>query len=397
MTTEAVPLEDILFGEETYTKQLIEELEEKERFKQQLENSQIDALGLPILTVDTTGKAEPVISSEELRKEAPLFRKMEQIIDDVDAYSWARGEMGGLDWGFRQFNEAFEGLNTGVILFAGGSNIGKSGFLAQVGWQVAIHNKETDEKHPKKAFVVYFSLDDTCNELIPRIVALDQKIKINTVRFPKKYSHIQEVMAKREIGLKNLKENVPYFAMIDANEGQSIEHIEKVMMQYKDFLDMAYPGEYTLVAIIDNFHDISVEKKGYTEENARIDYVASKLTDLSTKFDSPIVCSAEFRKINVFKRPQLDDIKSSGKAVYEAKAVLLCHNDVGVKGEQAQVYWDLDMNGEEIKMPIYECQIGKNKFSSNKGRVLFRFTPETSSFVEIDKEEAKKYIQQISS
>lgn len=356
-----------------------------------------DPLGVPF--VEDAFKGETITTPEAIQvDEVPaLFRKMERTIDEVDAYSWARGEMGGLDWGFPQFNEAFEGLNTGVILVAGGSNIGKSGFLAQCGWQIANANKEITEEHPKKAFVCYFSLDDSCNELIPRLVALDQGIKINSVRFPKKYEHIDSVMHKRSVGIQNLRDAIPHFAMIDANEGQSIEHIEKVMLQYKDMLESRFPGEYTLVAIVDNFHDIAVEKKGYTEENARIDYVAQKLTDLAVRFDSPIICSAEFRKINVMKRPQLDDIKSSGKAVYEAKAILLCHNDVGVKGEQAQVYWPMEVNGIETKMPIYECQIGKNKFSSNKGRVLFRFVPETSSFTEVDPEEARKYIQLISS
>lgn len=352
---------------------------------------------IPTLDVEATSEVIPGVDVEKLREDAPLFKKMIRTIDDVNAYSWARGEMGGLDWGFDQLNTAFEGLNTGVTLFAGGSNVGKSGMLAETGWRIANANKVIDKNHPKKAFVLYFSLDDTVNELVPRVVAIDQKIKINTVRFPKKYAHLDELMRRRDEGLQNLKDAAPYFAMIDSNDGQSIEHIERTMLEYKTFLDTAYPDEYTLVALVDNFHDVGVEAKGYTEENARTDYVAQRLTDISTRFDSPIVCSAEFRKINVMKRPQLDDIKSSGKIIYEAKAILLCHNDVGIKGEQAQIFWELEENGEEKKMPIFECQIAKNKLSSFKGRILYRFTPETSSFDEMLPEEARKYIQVIAS
>lgn len=360
------------------------------------QTAEVDPMGVPYFELNSSVSAPTPIINEDIGEPA-LFKKMEKIIEAVDAYSWARGEMGGLDWGFPQYNEAFEGLNTGVTLFAGGSNVGKSGMLAEIGWKVAKANSFIDENHPKKAFVLYFSLDDSCNELIPRVIAIDQRIKINAVRFPKKYSHIGELMDKRAQGIQALKDSVAHFAMIDANEGQSIEHIEKTMMEYKDMLETHFPEEYTLVAIIDNFHDISVDKKGYTEENARIDHIAGELTNLATRFDSPIICSAEFRKINVFKRPQLDDIKSSGKAVYEAKAILLCHNDVGVKGEQAQVYWEVEEQGEIVKMPIFETQIAKNKFSSFKGRVLFRFTPEISSFDELPKEEARKYIQLIAS
>lgn len=58
---------------------------------------------------------------------APFFRtKMLATIDAVEEYSWTRGEQGGLDWGFESMNKAFEGLNTGVFLVAGQSNIGMS-------------------------------------------------------------------------------------------------------------------------------------------------------------------------------------------------------------------------------------------------------------------------------
>lgn len=55
----------------------------------------------------------------------PFFKnKMLNTIKEVREYSWSRGEMGGLDWGVEQFNKAFEGLNTGVHLIAGQSNVG---------------------------------------------------------------------------------------------------------------------------------------------------------------------------------------------------------------------------------------------------------------------------------
>lgn len=50
--------------------------------------------------------------------------KMLKTIEEVKEYSWKRGEIGGLDWGYDSMNKAFEGLNTGVHLIAGQSNIG---------------------------------------------------------------------------------------------------------------------------------------------------------------------------------------------------------------------------------------------------------------------------------
>lgn len=55
----------------------------------------------------------------------PFFKtKMLNTIQEVDNYSWRRGEMGGMDWGFENLNKAFEGLNAGVHLIGGASNIG---------------------------------------------------------------------------------------------------------------------------------------------------------------------------------------------------------------------------------------------------------------------------------
>lgn len=116
----------------------------------------------------------------------PFFRtKMLNTIDAVEEYSWNRGEMGGLDWGFDSLNKAFEGLNTGVHLIGGQSNIGKSSFMLQLAWQISQSNQVVTKERPRKAFVLYFSLDDNNNELLPRLVAIDQRIPINVVRFPK--------------------------------------------------------------------------------------------------------------------------------------------------------------------------------------------------------------------
>ncbi|MEI4282508.1 DnaB-like helicase C-terminal domain-containing protein [Tetragenococcus halophilus] len=380
-------------GNETMTDEVIQEASSSTTTATPTEV--VNEFQLPVSDYQEEEQVEFGDKVKEYLENPPLIQKMLNRIDEVDAYSWARGELGGLDWGTEKLNEAFEGLNTGVHLFAGNSNIGKSSFMLWLGWNIALHNRQIDEKHNYKAFVLMFTLDDTCNELMPRLVALDQNITINSVAKPKKYEHLTKVMDKREQGLQDLREATQNYAMIDANEGTSIEHIEKVMDEYHEMLEARYPGEYKLVTVIDNFHDVSVEERGYTEENARIDYVAKRLDELSVKYDSPLLCTAEFRKINTFKRPQQDDLKGSAKLIYVAKAIILLHNDVSTKQEQAQVYWSVTDGDEEIKMPVYECQVSKNKFGSFKGHVYYRFTPDKSHFVEASDDESKKYTTMI--
>ena len=74
----------------------------------------------------------------------------------------------------------------------------------------------------------------------------------------------------------------------------------------------------------------------------------------------------------------------------------MVYNDVGVKGEQADVYWEMkDSRNPEIarKMPVFEMHIAKNKFNSYKGRKFLRFIPEMALFIEVDDEEAQRYQQ----
>ena len=64
------------------------------------------------------------LKRELLGKTPPFAQTMIQTIRQVDEYCKNRGEMGGMDWGFDNLNNAFQGLNAGVHLIAGQSNIG---------------------------------------------------------------------------------------------------------------------------------------------------------------------------------------------------------------------------------------------------------------------------------
>lgn len=77
----------------------------------------------PVVAHDT--KAMPELIKEDMKQEEhPLIKEMFQNVKNVQQYCEERGEMGGMDWGFANMNKAFEGLNAGVHLIAGQSNIG---------------------------------------------------------------------------------------------------------------------------------------------------------------------------------------------------------------------------------------------------------------------------------
>ena len=265
--------------------------------------------------------------------------------------------------------------------------------MMQIGWQIAQKNQIPTETRPRKAFVIYFSLDDNNNELLPRLVAIDQKIPINAVRFPKKYQDNMHYMERRARGFENLKNSVMHIHMMDVNEGSDIEHIEATAERYAIELAKIDPA-YQIVLMIDNFHDITVRDVNFGTDNGKYDYIADQLSRIATKFDCPIICTAEFRKLNGNRRPRLDDIRESVKIVYEAKVIILCYNEVGLRGQQAQIFWNKPESPD--KQPVFEAHIGKNKFGSFKGRVFFEFMPEMSYFREVPEAGALRYSQMIS-
>ena len=256
---------------------------------------------------------EPVLTKkmQEQIENPDIFQETLREIESVDKYSWSRGTM-GLDFGVDWMNKAFRGLNPGLHLFAGSANVGKSSILLQLMWNIVHSNKYQNEDHPRIPYCIYFSLDDTANELMPRLIALDQKITINQALFPKSLEE-PTLIQKREAGIQALKDNIEFFTMRDSNKGYSIEYIEETVREYTRILEMAYPEKYQVVIFVDNFHDIQVTDDRYFEDNARFDHVSDKLTEIANTFLIPVLCSAEFRKINVHKRPNIDDIKNTGK------------------------------------------------------------------------------------
>lgn len=338
------------------------------------------------------GGAEDI--SEIDKSQLPDYqREMLETIEAMDEYAHTRGTLGGFDTGYPALNDAMEGLNTGLILIAGQSNVGKSAFCMQLGWQVSQKNKVPTKDNPNKAYVLYFSLDDNANDLLPRCISIDQKIPINVVKYPAKYKHKENLIRKRASGIQRLKDSIDCFKMVDATKGDSIEYIEQQIRATT--LQLKQTEERSkLVVFIDNFHDISVRDQSFSGDNAKYDFLAGELSRICTIYDIPIVCTAEFRKLNGTRRPTVDDIRESTKIGYEAKAVLLCYNEVGLRGESANVFWEQAGVG---KCPILEVRVGKNKFSSFKGRIFYEFEPAKSILNEAPEDRATRYSQMITS
>ena len=312
-------------------------------------------------------------------------------INKFETKSW-EPKRKGLDCGFKSINNAFDGgIKTGFIVIAAESNTGKSAMIAQIATNIATLNNNV--------YVMDFSLDDPIDDKIPRIVACKQKIPINAVKSPENYTMYPYMLLKRMQGLNDLRWLTDSYRAYDAttlaeerkevSKGSDIESIlEEVARQKKYFTDNNIDKQ--IVLLIDNFHDLTSRDHPNYQDKQKYDYLAQTVSDAATSFDIPIICTAEFRKLNRNGRPTLDDIREANKIVYEAKAIILGHNDVHSKGEGAQVFFNRKEKGQE-KCPIFEAHFAKNKMGSFKGRVYFQSFPELAYMAECDEQTSKYY------
>lgn len=302
-------------------------------------------------------------------------------INEFEEKSWSDANR-GLSMGWASMDHALEGLQTGFHIVAGDSNIGKTSFMSQMAWNVATMNGDD-------AYVIDFSLDDPMLDKMSRVIAAGKRVLINAVKTPRQYLKYPKMLQRRADGLKELREMVDCYKAYDQDHGTNVEDIAETIKNH--IIELKAAGEKRkVVAFIDNFHDLTTDhpdSKG--SDKSKYDYLAQYVSDLATQLDIPIVCSAEFKKLNGFRRPSIDDIRETVKIKYEAKSVMLCYNEVSLKGEGASVYFN--KAGDASKQAVYEVSFAKNKYSKFKGRIYFEGYPEMAYFIEADEESTKRY------
>lgn len=259
-------------------------------------------------------------------------------------------------------------------------------FLSLMAWRVAQNNPDV--------YVLDFSLDDPLQDKIPRVVAAANKVLINAVRTPNNYTQYPEMLKRRQQGIELLRQSVDRYRCYDATHSTDIDDIEhtiqNTIVNLEEEAVVTGKPRRKLVVFIDNFHDLTTTApEAMGSDKMKYDYLAQRISDMATKYGIPIITTAEFKKLNGYRRPSLDDIRESVKIKYEAKAILLCYNEVGLKGEAASIYYELQ--GKSQKQPVFEVKFGKNKMSSFKGRLFFEFYPDIAYFEPADKASTKRY------
>ena len=233
---------------------------------------------------DLTGDAPKVFRKVAI-KGATFFENMANDIDAFDKIAW-ENKTGFETPSFPSFTEGLEGWSPGFYCFAGAANMGKTAIMLNIMEDLCMNADN-------KLFGIYFSLDDSKNKVIPRIVAMRELLPINIVAKPGRFKqmiidghpdsiNISTQLDRREEGLRNLKSESNKLAIFDSQEIRTIDDIYEKARQIYTYVK-AIDEEINIVIGIDSLKDIEIPDTKLTT-NERIDMVAKKIKDLSDQF-----------------------------------------------------------------------------------------------------------------
>lgn len=284
---------------------------------------------------------------------------------------------------------------------------------------------------------LYFSLDDTNDKIIPRILAGhaqllgNQEPGVPISLFSKPTRYLERL---KEIDLESdeayvlysylyndisaggvlvpelinenpdlfttsvryrayswLQETEEYFHLVDGITIHNGEQLIQFCHDFKTYVQRTKGDlEYNIIVGIDSFSDIRWETQRFNSDKEMNDYTSSRMKALAVEeLQCPIFGTIHLRKIDQKKRPTIADVKESGRWAYEASLVFLVHNDVSRNGEAAGIFGTTD--DSDFKLPVLEILWAKNKQSSFKGRTYCYFKTNFSRVWECGLEATNRY------
>lgn len=342
---------------------------------------------------------------EEVNEEVELYDEEEALVETEDFYSvmsedldefeeqaWTKGN-GYSTPRFPMLEANIEGFDNGLILLPAESNAGKSAVMMNIVEDLVMHE-------PNKLFGLYFSLDDSKHEIIPRVVAMREGIHISTVAKPQRaqnmiddgHENADELrieLQKRLQGIENLKANSNRMMIVDSTKAKTLDEIKAYIDRVVNYVKAIDP-EMNVVVAIDSVKDIILDAHyGIKTTNEASDFIARAVKHWTAELRILIFSSVHLRKLNGNRRPTLDDLKDSNVLVYEASVIWLIFNDVSKNKQAAKIFYREE--GREEKLPVIEFDWAKNKKSSYKGRTFSYFAPEMSRAVECGIDANKRF------
>ena len=321
-----------------------------------------------------------------------FFNTMKEDLNEFEEISWNKGD-GYSTPRFPMLTQHLEGFDNGLILLPAESNAGKSAIMMNIVEDMVMHE-------PNKLFGIYFSLDDSKHEIIPRVIAMREGINISTVAKPQRIQNminngvensaeLEIELQKRQQGINNLKANSNKMMIVDSNKVKTLDEMKAYIERVINYVKALDP-EMNVVVEIDSIKDIILDDHyNIKTTNEASDFIARAVKHWTVEFNILIFSSVHLRKLNGNRRPTLDDLKDSNVLVYEASVIWLLFNDVSKNKQGAKLFYREE--GVDEKLPVIEFDWAKNKKSSFKGRTFAYFAPQMSRAVECNIDASKRF------
>lgn len=338
-------------------------------------------------TIETRGELDGKICCTD------YFNNLANDVDTFDKVAW-ENKTGFDSPSFPSFTKGFEGWSPGFYAFAGSANHGKTAIMLNIMEDLCMHESN-------KLFGIYFSLDDSKNKVIPRVVAMRETLPINVIAKPGRYQDMinkgheetilfQEYLNKRKTGLESLKSDSNKLTVFDSQEIKNWSDLHETVKNIYYYVK-SQDEEANIMVGIDSLKDIVLEGNfAKLSVNERVDEIAKRVKDMSIEFNCIVFGSMHLRKLNGNRRPTMDDLKESNTLEYELDCCFLVYNDVSKNKQSAKIFRYNDENDTE-KRPVIEIDWAKNKISSYKGVTFVNFSPEYSKCIEVTEQATETY------
>jgi replicative DNA helicase len=249
---------------------------------------------------------------------------------------------------------------------ANGILVHNSAFCQNLALQIALRNTNVS--------VLLYTIDDTRSQTIPRIISQLTGIEINAVCQPKRFNLSEERMGKIQKAWGSLRELIQMgrLDIKDAAQGNTLSFARQWIESAQAHHDRP------VLFVLDNFHCLK-DLPG-NEDREKLEAASAAVKDFCKVHGVTALCSMELRKReDIKKRPRIEDLKGSKRFEYDSSVVIMLHSPLHADPGDADVEcWTED----NIRKPILQLWVDKNKISSFKGCLHLRFRPETSQLIE---------------
>jgi len=244
-------------------------------------------------------------------------------------------------------------------------------------------------KHNDNIMTLFMSIDDSRQQAMTRLVAIESGLKIKQITHPSQNISNDEDRKKLVQGWDAVRRLVEQnkFSLKDNSHGNTLDFAEGWIRWAKD----NYPNK-EIVFFLDNFHKLGDERQ--KDERIRFKHASARIHSMKNKLHFTAICTMEIRKLMggaKNQRPMLQDISESKQMEYDNNLIGMIYNDLHASRDKASTIWTDTVGGEPVRRPVLEIDIQKNKISEYKDILYYKFVPERSIFFECGEDEIREW------